>query len=424
MNRPIKALSITVAAAAALAAAGCGSGSGSSGGSSSKTLFVGVDLPFTGSSKDASDSSWNAMELYLKSHPKAGSYTIKLQKYDDATAAAGKWDPPQCTKNANDEVANTQLIAVMGTYNSGCAELEIPVLNQDPNGPLLEVSEANTYPGLTGPWDTGEPAKFYPTGVRNYARVVTTDKYQGAAGAQYAAQKLGIKKVLVLDDTEAYGTGVAKEFADTAKAAGLTVYTDAWDGKATSYTALFNKAKAEGVNAVYFGGIEDNNGIQLMKDKVSVLGDNTKVKIITPDGFVGYPDFDALPQAAGVYQTFPGLALDALETNGGATETFLKDYQSTYGGPPASPYALYGVQALQVIMAGIAKSDGTRKSVTAAVVGPNAGTGIDIPASEAILGKEIKIDPATGDVNAIDMTIQHITGGKEVEIAPWAVQPG
>ena len=67
----------------------------------------------------------------------------------------------------------------MGTYNSGCAKLEVPVLNQDPTGPMLMVSHANTNPGLTKTWDPGEPDKYYPTGKRNYARVITTDDYQG-----------------------------------------------------------------------------------------------------------------------------------------------------------------------------------------------------------------------------------------------------
>ena len=48
-----------------------------------------------------------------------------------------------------------------------------------------------------------------------------------------------------------------------------------WDAKQTSYTALFQEAKAAGADCVYLGGIYDNNGGQLVKDKVAVLGDNT-----------------------------------------------------------------------------------------------------------------------------------------------------
>ena len=44
---------------------------------------------------------------------------------------------------------------MMGTYNSGCTKIEAPVLNRDPNGPMLMVSHANTNPGLTKTWGPG-----------------------------------------------------------------------------------------------------------------------------------------------------------------------------------------------------------------------------------------------------------------------------
>ncbi len=122
MNRRIKAL--TVLAVVAVAAAGCGGGSTSNTGSGT-TLIVGVDVPFQGSAKDASDDTWNAMNLYLEQvGGKAGNYKVELKKYDDSTAAAGSWDPAQCTKNANDHVATANEVAVMGTFNSGCAKID------------------------------------------------------------------------------------------------------------------------------------------------------------------------------------------------------------------------------------------------------------------------------------------------------------
>ena len=105
----------------------------------------------------------------------------------------------------------------MGTFNSGCAKIEVPTLNQDSTGPMLMVSHANTNPGLTKTWDTGEPDKYFPTGKRNYARVVTTDDYQGQGAATFAAKDLKVKKAFVLNDNQTYGLGVAKAFARAAK---------------------------------------------------------------------------------------------------------------------------------------------------------------------------------------------------------------
>ena len=211
-----------IALAGSLALAACGSSSSSGGsGSGGKTVTVATDLPLQGSSKDASDATNQAIELYLESIGyKAGDYTIKLAKFDDSTAAAGKWDQAQCTKNATDYVADASIVAVMGTYNSGCAKIIVPILNQDPNGPMLMVSQANTNPGLTKTWDPGEPEKYYPSGKRNYARVVTTDDNQGRAAAQFMAKDLGVKKCYILNDNETYGQGVATAFETEADEAG------------------------------------------------------------------------------------------------------------------------------------------------------------------------------------------------------------
>ena len=409
MNRRIMA--VGAIAIVALAASACGGG-GTTNNASDKTLIVGVDLPFQGSSKDSSDDAWNAMNLYLEQvGGKAGNYKVALKKYDDSTAAKGAWDDATCKANGSAHVANTDEVAVMGTFNSGCAKLETPVLNAAPDGPMLMVSHANTNVGLTKTWDTGEPAKYFPTGKRSYARVVTTDDVQGPADAQFAAKELNVKKVYVLNDTETYGQGVAKTFRDEAVKQGLTVVgEDSWKKSDANYTALMGKIKASGADLVFFGGIFDNNGGQLTKDKVAVLGPNSAVKLMAPDGFTGYPDFLKLTEADGAYLSFAGLSTDPLKAAGGVPAKFLADYKTKYGADPRSPYALYGVQALQVILAAIAKSDGTRKGVRDQVF---EGSGISIPQSQAVIGKAITIDPATGDVNAKDITIELVKGGAE-----------
>jgi branched-chain amino acid transport system substrate-binding protein len=418
MTRRITALAI--AAATLIGTTACGGGGSSGGGGTEKTLVVGVDLPFQGSSSDTSTSTFNAMKLYLDSlGGKAGKYKVELKQYDDSTAAAGKWDDAQCNKNANAHVGNANEVAVMGTYNSGCAKLEVPILNQDPKGPMLMISHANTNPGLTKPWDANEPQKYYPSGKRNYARVITTDDHQGTAAARFAAKDLGVKRVYIIDDQETYGQGVAKAFQDEAAKQGITILgRQGWDGKATNYTALFNSIKATNPDAVYIGGIYDNNGGQLVKDKVAVLGDNKTVKLIGPDGFTGYKDFQALPQGEGTYLTFAGLDQSEVQKAGGAGAKLLSDYKAKYHQAPASSYVAYGVLALQAILAAIAKSDGTRKGVTDAVF---SGDGISISGSDSVLGKDIKIDPKSGDVNTLDISVLQMTGGKEAFVKPYPV---
>jgi branched-chain amino acid transport system substrate-binding protein len=421
MVKPVRAIAIVAMAAMAVAACG-GDDEGGGGDGGGKTLIISSDLPLQGASKDASVATNQAIKLYLEQiGNKVGDYTIEFKEYDDSTAAKGNWDDAQCTKNATEHVQNTNEVAVMGTYNSGCAKIQVPTLNQDPDGPMLMVSHANTNPGLTKPWDPGEPEKFLPSGKRSYARVITTDDYQGSAAAQFASQDLKVKKCYVLNDNQTYGQGVAKSFADEAAKQNIQILgNEPWDSKATDYKALFGKIKTAGADCVYLGGIYDLNGGQVVKDKVAVLGPNDgAVKLIAPDGFTGYPDLRALPEAEGMYLTFAGLTTQQLREEGGAGAKLLDDYKAKYGADPATNYALYGVSAVQVILSAIEKSDGTRKGVRDAVF---EGEGITIAAADSVLGKEIKIDPQSGDVNAIDISVELMKGGEETFFKAQPVQ--
>ena len=386
--------------------------------SAAKTLIISSDLPLQGASADASKDTNLALDLYLKQQKgKAGKYTIKLKPYDNSTAAKGAWDDATCAKNANDHVANKDEIAVMGTYNSGCAKIEIPVLNQAPGGGMLMISHANTNPGITKTWDPGEPDKYYPTGARNYGRVIATDDFQGAAGAQFAAKDLKLKKCVVLNDAQTYGVGVATAFKAEAKKQGIEIVADkAWDAKQPNYTALFEGFKSLNPDCVYLGGINDNNGEQLVRDKVAVLGANTgAVKLIAPDGFTGYPSLLKLSESDAMYITFAGLPAGELVKAGGAGAKFVTDFKATYGHDPASAYAIYGAAALQIIMKAVAASNGTRKDVIAKALG-----GAKVPAAESIIGKEFSLD-ANGDVTVRDMSIQLVKGGAETFLKPWPV---
>ena len=415
---------VALGAVAVLSLSACANNAGETPGGEggAKEVIVSSDLPLQGASASTSQSTNQMIELYLESiGNKVGNYTIKFQKYDDSTAAKGAWDDAACAKNATDHVANEAELAVMGTFNSGCAKIQVPTLNQDSTGPMLMVSHANTNPGLTKAWETGEPDKYFPTGTRNYARVVTTDDYQGQGAAQFALDDLKTKKAFVLNDNQTYGIGVAKAFADSAKKLGIEIVGEqAWDAKQPNYTALYQGVKASGADLVYLGGIYDNNGGQLIKDKVAVLGPNNgAVKLFAPDGFTGYPDMLKLPQSADMHLSFAGLTQDELVKAGGAGVKLFEAYKAKYGKDPDGSYPLYGVAAMQVILAAIEKSDGTRKGVTEAVL---SGEGITIPADQSVVGKEIKIDPATGDTTAKDLTIEIVKDGKEAFFKSQSLQ--
>jgi branched-chain amino acid transport system substrate-binding protein len=254
------------------------------------------------------------------------------------------------------------VIGVLGTFNSGCAEIIIPILNRAPDGPVGMVSPANTYVGLThgGPGTAaGEPEKYYPNGKRNYIRIVAADDYQGASNAMLAKQ-LGYKSVFVFNDKEAYGLGVATDFRNAAKKLGLKIagFT-AWDPKASSYEALANKVKQSGADVAYLGGLECENGSKLIKDLRGALGKS--FPLIAPDGFSSFSDVwkNSGGAALGMYISVAGQPNEKL---GPAGKKFVKDFGAELGSEP-NPYSAYGAQAMEVMLNAISNSGGSRGKV-------------------------------------------------------------
>jgi branched-chain amino acid transport system substrate-binding protein len=387
-KRGLLALFALLVASLALVAAGCGGDDNESGGgggsiqalpSSSCTgieykgdgdpdYLIVSDLPLQGSSRTQTIQIVGAIRYLLDQQGwKAGDHKIAFQSCDDATAQAGKWDSGKCSQNANAYAGNEKVIGVLGTFNSGCAAIEIPVLNQAPNGGIAMMSPANTFVCLTegGPGcEDTEPDKYYPTGNRNYARVVPHDAYQGAAMAEFM-QGEGVKSVYILNDKEAYGLGVATNLRNAAEHLGIKVAGfEAWDPKASSYEGLFRKIGGTGADAVFLGGLIDENGAKVIKDKVAVLGKNDgKVKLFAPDGFTTQQTIDeAGTSAAGMYMSVAGVPIDQFKGKGAE---FAKAFKPTLGGKEIDPYAIYGAQAAQVLLDAIAASDGSRADVIA-----------------------------------------------------------
>ncbi len=339
------------------------------GGDGDPDYILASDFPLQGSSRTQTEQIVAAIRYELGQRGwKAGDYKIGLRSCDDSTAQAGKWDAGKCSQNANAYAADDKVIGVIGTFNSGCAAIDIPVLNQAPDGGIPMVSPANTYVCLTqgGPGcDSTEPDKYYPSGTRNYARVVANDAYQGAAQAEFM-QAQGVKSVFILNDKEAYGLGVATNTRNAAESLGIKIAGfEAWDPKATSYTSLFNKVESSGADAVFLGGLIDENGAQVIKDKVAVLGPNDgDVKLFAPDGFTTQATIDeAGSSSKGMYMSVAGVPIDSFK---GAAQKFV---DGLLGGPLAGksidPYAIYGGQAAQVLLNAIAASDGSRSDVIA-----------------------------------------------------------
>jgi branched-chain amino acid transport system substrate-binding protein len=389
-----------------LALAACGGDDGGGASSSeegAKSLTIYSSLPLQGATRPQSEDVINGEKLALKQKGnKCGDFTIKYQSLDDATAAAGKWEAGQTSANARKAAQDDSTIAYLGEFNSGASAISIPITNE---AGILQVSPSNTALGLTkggAGAEPGEPDKYYPTGERTYGRVVPIDTIQGAAQAQWMKDE-GVTSVYILDDAEVYGKGVAKNTQSAAEKLGIKIAgTDSWDGKASNYRALASKIKSSGADAVFTGGIIDNNAPQLYKDLNAALPD---AKLFGPDGVATVDFTKEIPDKvqAKTYLTAPTLSPDELPPAG---QQFYKDFEAEYGQPQdeIDPYAVYGYEAMSVVCDAIAQGGDDRAAVVEAF--------FNTKGRESPLGT-YDIDP-DGDTTLSDYGGYKAEGGKLV----------
>jgi branched-chain amino acid transport system substrate-binding protein len=392
-------------AAMAFGVAACGdddSGGGGGSKASGSTLTIYSSLPLQGDSRPQSEDVVRGEQLALeKVGGKAGNYKIKYTSLDDATAATGKWEPGKVSENARKAVGDDNTIAYLGEFNSGASAISAPLLNE---AGILMVSPSNTYVGLTRSEgaEKGEPQKYQPSGSKTYARVVPADHIQAAAQVSYMKDQ-GITKLYILNDKEVYGKGIADQVEKIGKEQGIDVLgNDGIDTKAANFRALASKIKSSGADGFFFGGITQNKGVQVFKD---VQASNPDIKMFGPDGVAESAFSEKLGSKVekNVFITNP--TLDPKEYPP-AAQDFFKEFKSKYGKDP-EPYAIYGYEAMSIVLEAI-KNAGDKGKDRQAVVDEL----FKIKGRESVLGT-YDIDE-NGDTTLSDYGGNRIEGGKLV----------
>lgn len=306
-------------------------------------------LPRTGSAKQQSDTIVRGIRMAVEeAGGRVGPFRIEYLDLDDSTAAAGQWTSETEAANARRALQDPDVVAYIGTFNSGAAKVSMPILNL---GDLLMVSPANTAVGLTKPGlgAPGEPEVYRPTGRLNYVRVVPADDLQGPLAADWAKRR-GIKTVSILDDNEVYGKGIADLFDERCREIGIEVLGhDSIDAKAQEFKSLMASIKAAKPDLVYFGGTTQSKGGQLAKDMASA---GVGALLMVPDGCREQVFIDAAGAAnleGRCFVTFGGLPPEKLTGKG---KTFVERYRAKYHETPEA-YAVYGYEAACVAIEAI-----------------------------------------------------------------------
>jgi len=395
----------------ALLAAGCGAGAHSATpvarsscgpldyrGPGKPQYVIVSDLPLR-APPGARDQVVGIEDVLKQRDYEAGKYRVGYQSCDDSSAAKGTYDTGVCSANAKAYASDSDVLGVIGPYNSDCAAHEIPIADAAVKGPLAMIGTATTDPELTAAipgGSVGTPDSLYPAHARNFVRLTAPDQFQGA-GAALLAKEHRLRQVFVLNDGEVYGSDVAAWFTAAARRLGVGLAGAAtWNPKARDYSALAAKVAAAHPDGVYLSGFDFLSGGKVLKELRARLGHG--VLFFAPDGFSDPNEVmhDAGKAADGLLVTLAGVPdRDA----GPAGKTILTktgpDLLGQYG-------ALYGATAAAVMLDAIGRSNGTRSSVTESLFHTSTPPGII-----GSFGFDSQGDPTVGA-----MQVLHFADGK------------
>lgn len=255
---------------------------------------------------------------------------FELLAEDDAA------DPKQGTAAAQ-KLVDSKVNGVVGHLNSGTT---IPASKIYSDAGIPQVSPSATNP------------KYTRNGYKTAFRMVADDTQLGGTLGRYAVEKLGAKRVAVIDDRTAYGQGVAEEFEKGAKSKGAeTVSRQFTTDKSTDFTAILTAVKASKPDVVFFGGMDAVAGPMLRQMKQ--LGINAK--FMGGDGICS-PELPKL--AAGTIGDGQVICAEAGGVEGeqkAGMDKFRADFKAKFGAD-VQIYAPYVYDAVMVMADAMVKA--------------------------------------------------------------------
>jgi branched-chain amino acid transport system substrate-binding protein len=345
-----------VALAATAAVSGCGAKKDTAASRiHGRILTVYVSVPLSGPSRVSGTAVVFGARLALSQvDNRIGGYRIALKVLDDATVQRGGWDPGQTTVNARVAALDPTTIAYLGELNSGASAVSIPPLNR---AGIPQVSPASSAVGLTSSERgafPGEPQKYYPTGVRTFARVVPNDTVQAIAQV-HAQQSMGCRKTYVLDDGEVDGADAARSFESAAQAAGLRVIgIQAFARNAASYAALATGVAQAGPDCVLISADTESGAVPLTAQLAAAL---PHVKIFGSAGLAEStytdPGEGGIPLAIDSRVVLTAPAPDPGRSSGTA-RAFTAAYERRFGA--VEPDSIFGYEAMSLLLSAIARA--------------------------------------------------------------------
>ncbi|MBU1247935.1 MAG: branched-chain amino acid ABC transporter substrate-binding protein [Proteobacteria bacterium] len=276
----------------------------------------------------------NAAELVAKKYNAAGGINgmmVKVLPQDDQCK-------PEVATNAATKLLSENVNVVIGHICSGATKAALPLYTESK---IVVMSPSATSTDLT---QSGE----YPT----FFRTIGYDADQGRFAAEFTKNTLGATKVAVIHDKGDYGKGFAEFAQKTLEGLGgveVVLFEGITPG-AVDYSAVVQKIKQSGADAVIFGGYhpEASKIVTQMSQK------DLKIPFVSDDGVKDDTFIKVAGEfAEGVYATGP----EDLSANAMAQQA-IEEHKATYGTDPGAFY-VQAYAAAQALLNAIEKAGST-----------------------------------------------------------------
>jgi len=343
------------------------------------TVKIGSASPLTGPQAHIGIDIRNGVQLAIEDANKAnvqiGGKPVKFEMVAEDDEA----NPTKATTVAQ-KLVDAKVAGVVGHFNSGAS---IPASKIYADGGIPQISPSSTNPDYT--------LKGYKTTFR----VVAHDGQQGPTLGRFALDKLKAKNIAVIDDSTAYGQGLADNFEATIKAGGAKVVArEHTTDKDTDFKAILTRIKGRNPDLIMFGGIDPQAGP--MKKQMAELG--IKAQFIGGDG-MQTPNFIKLAgdAAEGAMASIPGLPKETMP--GG--KDFLAKYKAKFNAE-VELFAPMGYDAVMVFIEAMKRAGSADPAKYLPEIGKTNYNGVIGP---------IAFDDK-GDLKNGPITIYVVKGGK------------
>ncbi|MBI1953947.1 MAG: branched-chain amino acid ABC transporter substrate-binding protein [Candidatus Omnitrophica bacterium] len=295
-------------------------------------LKIGFVAPLTGDQAahgmDMLRGAELALEEALSRGPLIPGCRVELAALDDARS------PAQAVAAAKKLASDPDVAAVVGHLNSSCTKPASAIYHE---ARMLHVNPVSSNPDISR------------QGFDNLFRVCPTDDLQGPAGARFAIERLGAKRLFVIDDLTTYGRGLANEFIKAARVMGGEIlgHEGITQGE-KDFTPLLTKIKAIHPDLIYFAGMFPEAAL-LLKQRFEL---GVAARFLGGDGLFE-PTLITLatPAAAeGAFLTTLGADLRAIPQAG----AFVRAFEAKYGHLGA--YSSYVYESTGVVLEAIRRA--------------------------------------------------------------------